>query len=377
MIAMTPPDALFASRASTRRRSRARGAEYSLAATRVSFFCLLGLLHASLGCGNGNRIDPGPTATVERGRIERIVVATGTIEPEREVLLRPRIPGIVEKILVDTGDDVERGQVLIEIERELLDTKVRAAQAALDEAKIEERYAKRGFDRMNQLQTTGVSSDEALDNASSRIESARAAVSRAEANFDELSTQLGYATIKSPLTGRVLDVHVEEGDAISPITSVNGGTLLASLAGTQVLHLEGLVDENEVARVVEGQRARIRTEAYSGREFEAVVTEIAPLGQRIQNVTYFEVELEVTDPDAQLLRPRMSGDAEIVAEVVEGATLVPETALRYTADRIYVNTITGGDNPQIVEKNVEVGIVDGDRVQILSGLVPDEVVQLQ
>ena len=192
---------------------------------------------------------------------------------------------------------------------------------------------------------------------------------------DKLATQLSYAGVTSPLAGRVLDVHVEEGQAVSPVTAVTGGTLLLSLAATDTLHLEGLVDENEVSRIAVDQPARIRTEAFADRVFAGRVREIAPVGQRVQNVTYFEVEIEVTDEDAALLRPRMSGDGEIVTEVVEDAIVVPETALRYRGDEVYVER-RNGDAPG-EEQVVRVGIVDGSRVQILEGLEPGDVVRVQ
>jgi HlyD family secretion protein len=328
------------------------------------------------GCG-GDSFDPGPTAQVERGRIERIVVATGTIEPEREVEVRPRIAGIVERILVEAGDEVEVGQPLIEIERELLEAQVREAEAALREARVSRRYAKIELDRIEELQAGGAASPQQLDDARSRYERAQAAEARARAGLDTLSTQLGYASVASPLSGRVLHVYTEEGNAVSPVTSVTGGTLLLSLAGTESLYLEGKVDENEVARVELDQEARIRTEAYGDRVFRGHVTKIAPIGERIQNVTYFEVEIEIADVDAGLLRPRMSGDAEIVAEVVEDTLAIPETALRYRGDRIYVEVVTGDGSSPVEARDVSIGIVDGTRVQILKGLEEGDEVRLQ
>jgi HlyD family secretion protein len=306
-----------------------------------------------------------------------VVVATGTIEPEREVEVRPRIAGIVERIRVEAGDEVVAGQPLVEIERELLEAQVREAEAMLREARVERRYAKIGLDRIEELQTGGAASPQTLDDARSRHERAQASEARARAGLDTLSTQLGYATVLSPLSGRVLNVYTEEGNAVSPVTSVTGGTLLLSLAGTQSLYLEGKVDENEVARVALDQRARIRTEAYADRVFRGHVTKIAPVGERIQNVTYFEVEIEITDADADLLLPRMSGDGEIVAEVVEGTLTIPETALRYRGDRIYVDAVTGDGSSPIEARDVTIGIVDGNRVQILSGLEEGDEVQLQ
>jgi HlyD family secretion protein len=330
----------------------------------------------AFGC-SGPDSDPGPTARAERGRIERIVVATGTIEPEKEVEVRPRIAGIIEHIRVEAGDEVEAGQPLVEIERDLLESQVREAQAQLREAQVELRYAKIALGRLQELQAGGAASAQKGDDARSRYERAQAAAARAQAGLDTLSTQLSYATVRSPLAGRVLEVYTEEGNAVSPVTAVTGGTLLLSLAGTNALYLEGKVDENEVARVAVGQEARIRTEAYADRVFRGRVTKIAPLGERIQNVTYFEVEIEITDADSDLLRPRMSGDAEIIAEVVEGALVIPETALRYRGDRIFVDRVDRNGAQQVDSRTIEIGIVDGTRVQVLEGLDEGEEVRLQ
>lgn len=333
-------------------------------------------LALALGC-SGQEFDPGPTARAERGRIERIVVATGTIEPEKEVEVRPRIAGIIEHIRVEAGDEVEAGQPLVEIERDLLESQVREAQAQLREAQVELRYAKIGLGRLEELQAGGAASLQKHDDARARYERAQAAVARAQAGLDTLSTQLSYATVRSTLSGRVLEVYTEEGNAVSPVTAVTGGTLLLSLAGTDTLYLEGKVDENEVALVVVGQEARIRTEAYADRIFSGRVTKIAPLGERIQNVTYFEVEIEITDADSDLLRPRMSGDANIIAEVVEGALVIPETALRYRGDQIYVDWVNRNGVQQVDSRDIEIGIVDGTRVQVLNGLDEGEEVRLQ
>jgi RND family efflux transporter MFP subunit len=332
------------------------------------------LLALALGCG-GEPAPPAPTARAELGRIERIVVATGTIEPGKEVEVRPRIPGIIERIAVEEDDLVEQGQLLVEIERELLESQAAEAKAALEEARVQQRFAASELERARKLVQSGARSPQHLEDMQARSDQAETRTARAEAALRTIATQLSYARVVSPLAGRVLDVHVEEGSAVSPVTAVTGGTLLLSLAATDSLHLDGLVDENEVARVVVGQPARIRTEAFPERVFEGRVREIAPLGERIQNVTYFRVEIEIRDPGLSVLRPRMSGDADIVTEVVEDALLVPETALHYRGDEIYVRSSNGDGPPE--ERPVRIGIVDGRRVQVLEGLAAGDVVVLQ
>jgi HlyD family secretion protein len=349
--------------------ARRRGAGRALLVVAAAMLDLAAVALAP-GCG-GEPPPPPPTSEVTRDRIERIVVATGTIEPVKEVEVRPRIAGIVERIHVEAGDDVEAGTLLVEIERELLASRVAEARAALREARVRRRYAATELDRGRRLVEDGARSPQHLDELQSGHDQAEAAAARAEAALRTLATQLSYADVVSPLAARVLDVHVEEGSAVSPVTSVNGGTLLLSLAATETLHLDGLVDENEVARVHVGQPARVRTEAFPERLFEGRVREIAPLGERVQNVTYFRVEIEITDPDAGLLRPRMSGDADIVAEVVEDALVVPETALHYRGGEVFVHTLNGSG---LEERPVRVGIVDGARVQILEGAAEGDAV---
>jgi HlyD family secretion protein len=322
------------------------------------------------GCGDDEDAPALPSASAQHQTIERIVVATGTIEAEGEVAVRPRIAGIVERIAVDAGQDVEEGQILLEIERELIAAQANEARAGVQAARVEVRYAKIEFDRASRLKNQGASSDSQLDVARASHDRAIAALARAEAALATLEVQLRHATIRAPVAGRVLHVAVEVGSAVSPVTSLTGGSVLLSLAATDRLHLEGQVDENDISRIELGQPARIRTEAFGERTFEGRVDEIAPMGHRVQNVTYFEVKIAVTDPDAHQLRPRMSGDAEIVANTLENVLVVPETALRYSGDSIYVDVLQGDVDDVLVpeRRDVKVGVIDGDRVQILEGL---------
>ena len=342
----------------------------------IRALCVLLVALQAMACGGGTP-DIGPTAKVEKGRLERLVVATGTIEPIREVEVRPRIAGIIEKIHVKEGDTVTPGQPLVEIERELLASQAREAEAALREARVELRFAKIDVDRSDELEKSGATSAQKRDTAQARYERAQALTARASAAFETLSTELSYATVTSPLSGRVLDVVAEEGSAVSPVTAVTGGTLLLSLAATDTLRLRGLVDENEIARIALGQPARIRTEAFPKRTFTGVVGEIAPLGQRIQNVTYFELKIDVTDPDAQQLKPRMSGDADVVVETAENALYVPETALRYRGEQIYVEKVRRESAAHSEPTDIQIGIVQDERVQVLAGLAEGDEVRLK
>jgi HlyD family secretion protein len=339
-------------------------------------FALAGAL-GILACGRGGPDTLGPTAKVEQGRIERRVVATGTIEPEKEVEVRPRISGIVQRIHVAAGDHVRAGQPLLEIERELTEVRLEEARAQLEEARAELRYAESAMRRAARLHREGTMDDQEHDEVTSRFDRARASVARAEANVHLLEVEIRYATVEAPIDGKILDVAVEEGSAVASVATVTGGTPLLSIAAAEQLHLKGLVDENEIAHVAVDQPARVRTEAFGKRAFSGRVREIKPLGQRQQNVTYFEVEILVDDEQAGLLRPRMSGDADIVAAVVADALVIPETALRYEGEETLVERVVSHDPPKTEPVRVDIGIVEDDRVQVTAGVQAGQEVVLR
>lgn len=337
----------------------------------------VGLAPVLGGCARATPPDLGKTATAERATIERLVVATGTIEPEKKVEVRPRISGIVEKVHVDDGDVVDENAILIEIDRELLEAQVAEARAKLEQSRVEQKYAERDRARAADLVRGGTVSTQEHEHADARSETATAAVARDQAALDELEVELKYTRVVAPMHGTILDVPVEVGDAVSAVTTVTGGTLLLVIADPETLHLKGLVDENEVAHVAVGQLARLRTEAYPGRAFAGKVRHIAPLGQRQQNVTYFEVEVVVTDPDAHQLRPLMSADADIVTEIVSDAIVVPEAALVFEGDQVLVERVLRSGAATIDRRPVTVGIVAGKRAQILAGLDAGDEVRLR
>ena len=339
---------------------------------------LASLVLAATACSPGDPEGPPPSVAVALGTLERIVVATGTLEPERMVDVRPRISGIVQKIHVQDGDLVKAGQILVEIDRDLLEVRLREVHADLETSKIEMRYAALAQSRADVLKQAGTMPDQEYDDTNARNERAVASVTRSEALVSRLEVELRYATVRAPMDGIVLEIPIEEGSAVSSVLAVTGGTSLLTLASTTALHLEGQVDENEIARVVVGQPARIRTEAFgSTRTFTGTVRRISPIGTRVQNVTYFEVEVEVDDVDARGLLPRMSADADIVTEIATDVLWVPETALHYEGDEIYLNRApTEAENPG-GRLSVKLGIVEGNRVQLLSGAAEGDLVLLR
>jgi HlyD family secretion protein len=324
--------------------------------------------------GGGDQI--GATVRVERGDIERVVVASGTIEPEQLIEVRPRISGIVEHFHVDAGDRVKAGQVVAEIERETLEAAVREARAVLREAEVARDHAGVELQRKSDLFKRGVESEEVLDRDRAAHAGAEARLARARATLERLEQELAYATITAPIDGVVLRRDLDPGAAVASVVAVTGGTVLMVIADTSRMHLLGTVDENEIAGVRVGQDARIRTEAHPDEVFRGRVRKIASIGDRKDNVTSFQVEVDVIE-GIERLSPRMSGDADVVVEVRRDTVIVPETALRYDGDSVLVDVVERASEPHLVARPVRVGILNGNRVEIVEGLAAGEEVKQQ
>jgi HlyD family secretion protein len=318
----------------------------------------------------------GPTATVERGAIERIVVASGTIEPEDLVEVRPKVSGIIQRFRVEAGDRVQAGQVVAELDRETLEAAVREARAVVNEAQVARDHAAVELKRKDDLFARGVESKDVLDRVRAEHAVAEARLERARATRDRLEQELAYATITAPIDGVVLQRDLNPGAAAASVASVTGGTILMIIADTSQMHLLGVVDENEIARVRVGMEARIRTEAYTDRVFPGRVRKIASIGDRKNNVSSFKVEVDILEGVAALW-PRMSADADIIAEVHERALLLPEAALLYKGNDIFVEVVAHASNQHLLQRPVRLGISNHNRVEILDGLAEGEVVKLQ
>ncbi len=324
----------------------------------------------------GNDEAIGPTAAVESGSIERIVVASGTIEPEHLVEVRPKVSGIIQRFHVDAGDRVTVGKVVAELDRETLEAAVREARAVLHEAQVERDHAAVELKRKEDLFARGVESKDVLDRVRADHAGADARLDRTQATLDRLDQELAYATITAPIDGVVLQRDLNPGAAAASVASVTGGTVLMTIADTSQMHLLGVVDENEIARVRVGMEARIRTETYPDRLFAGRVRKIASIGDRKNNVTSFKVEVTVLE-GIDVLWPRMSADADIVAEVHDNALILPEAALLYKGNDVMVEVVTHASPAQLAQRPVRVGISQKDRVEILDGLAAGDVVKLQ
>ncbi len=365
-----------------------------------------------------HQIDPSKLASVERGDIARSVVATGKIEPLAKVEVKSKASGIVKQIFVHYSDIVKRGQVLVELDKEELQARVREARAALMAAQAAEEAAvaayernkieaegpdlpflKAAMERAQQLHKQGLIAKSVLEEAEktyqlalnrqmtalrnvsvSRAEVARAKaqVAQAQAMLDRADEDLRNSTIVSPMDGVVLSRDVEVGDAVSSILVMGSqATKIMTLGDVSDVYVLGKVDEADIGKVYLGQPARIIVESFKDRKFFGKVTKISPLGVEKDNVTTFEVRVSIHNPGGEL-KANMSANAEIILEEKKNVLLVPEAAVVYDKARSTFLEVPDSTSETGRRKiQAKLGISNGVKTELVAGLKEGEKVILQ
>jgi HlyD family secretion protein len=363
------------------------------------------------------KIDPDKLAKVERIDLVRSVVATGKIQPVRQVEIKSKASGIIQSLPVNFGDYVHKGQVLCELDRNDLLPRLNEARAALsvNQAQIEsaradlERYKvdaagpdveflKRDRDRATHLFGEGLIAGEKRDEAEKNYEvalnkktsaaanlaTAKAAITKAQAQYDQQNAvvaraeeDLRNATILSPIDGVVLSRDSEVGGAVSSIlTQGSGGTLIMTLGDLDEVYVKGKVDESDIGRVYLGQPARITVESFKDQKFPGKVTKISPMGVEKDNVTTFEVRVSISN-ESHKLRALMTANAEIILEERKGVLTIPEGAVLYAKNKATEAEIPDPANEKGKRRiPITTGISNGARTQIVKGLAEGQQVIL-
>lgn len=364
-----------------------------------------------------NRVPPVPVerlTELKRGKIVRGVIAVGRVKPRTRVDLKSKANGIVTRLHVDVSEPVRTGQVLVELDQEILraglaeaEGRLQGAEGALGVAKANVRklevekedpeltFATRNWERAQRLHADGIFSDDERDQAKDRfekseykirlleaeLEGARAALTVAEGRLKEIQAQtelarqeLAEATIVSPIDGVVLHRYLEEGDSVSSIRVAGGNaTTIMTLGDLSELYVDGEVDEVDVGKIISEQRirpdlvARVTVESFRNRVFEGRVARIAPLGLEDSNgIITFEIRIILQNPETILLA-NMTANSQIVLEEKEDVLLLSQGALVTEKGERFA-MIYDQRTGRTTRTQIETGISDGSQVEIRSGL---------
>lgn len=274
------------------------------------------------------------TVSVERQEIKSSVTATGTIEPVTLVEVGTQVSGIISNIYVDYNSTVKKGQVIAELDRENLNSQLAQAQAQLASAKSDLDYQRINYDRQKTLHEKGHISDNDFELASLSYKQAQATYNQRIQSVKTARTNLGYATITSPIDGIILTRAVEEGQTVA--SSFSTPTLFTIAKDLTDMRVIADIDEADIGGVREGQRVTFTVDAFPDDVFEGRVTQVRQEATTESNVVTYEVVISAPNPDLKL-KPGLTANVTIITKEVKDVLAVPVAALRFAPNENLLN----------------------------------------
>lgn len=316
-------------------------------------------------------------------------VATGSIVPKEEILIKPNISGVIEEVFIEAGEYVKQGDLIAQIKvipnaSSLTSAKnsIASNRNALQTAEINYKTQKAIYDRQKGLFEKGVIAANEFDQvnnsylqAKQRVEQARIDVTQANQNYDIIKTgttsglgNIAQTQVRATVSGMVLDVPVKAGNQVIEANNFNEGTSIASLADVKQMIFEGKVDESEVGKIKEGLPLEITVGAIENEKFDAILDYIAPKGVAENGAIQFEIKGSLKKMDSIFIRAGLSANASIILDKAENVLAIKEALVQYDKDtqKPYVEVEIG--DQEFERKDVELGISDGIFVEIKSGI---------
>jgi HlyD family secretion protein len=267
------------------------------------------------------------TAVVHRGNLIVSISSTGIVEPIHTVELKSKASGEIIEFPLDEGDRIKKGQLIVRLDPTTVQNEYDQAAADLEVAKVALSQAIKQADRQKQMFDQGMISELDYENVLLAREQANSGLIKANITLSDAKERLSDTEIESPIDGIILQKNVEEGQIIaSGISAVSGGTAIAMVADLAKVYVRASVDEVDIGQIQVGQKATVIAESYPDREFQGEIIRIHPQAIMEQNVTTFDVTIEI-DNSQGLLMAGMNASVEIIAGFKENILLVPREAL--------------------------------------------------
>jgi HlyD family secretion protein len=322
------------------------------------------------------------TETAVMGNIIQKTVATGSVVPRNEILIKPQISGIIEELMVEAGDQVKSGDVLARIK--IIPNMVSLSQAEnrLNRAKIQLESAQIEFDRNKKLYESGVVAyadylpfNITLKNAAEELKGAEDNLQIVKQGVSKSSGIGSNTLIRSTVDGMVLDVPVKKGNSVIEANNFNEGTTIASIANMNDLIFEGKVDESEVGKIKEGMDLIMSIGAIDGEKFSATLEYIAPKGVEENGAIQFFIRAAVTLKSDQFIRAGYSANADVVLARRDSVLTLNEGVIQYDKDGKPFVEIENGEQ-KFEKKDITVGLSDGLMTEVLSGVTEQDKIKI-
>lgn len=338
--------------------------------------------------------------TTKSPTVETIIkktVATGSIVPKEEILIKPNISGIIDEIFVVAGDVIQSGDLIAKVKvvpnvssLSSAQNNINSIRNQVETARLALENQKSIYNRQKELFEKGViSANEfdtaqlSYDQAQQRYKQEQVGLGGAIQNYDIVKTGtsrgLGATAnteIRATVSGMVLDVPVKTGNQVIESNNFNDGTTIATLADVNKMIFEGKVDESEVGKIKENLPLEITVGAIENKKFDAVLDYIAPKGVSENGAIQFEIKGTLKKGDTTFIRAGLSANASIILARADSVLTVQEALVQYDSKTQlpFVEVETG--EQQFERRDVELGISDGINVEIKNGISKEDKIKV-
>jgi len=321
--------------------------------------------------------------TPERSTLEKTTIATGKVEPRDEILIKPQISGIIAEVYKEAGEMVKSGEVIAKVKVIPELGQLNAAESRLRLAEMNAKQAENEYGRNEQLYKDKLISREEYERAEVSVKQSREELQAATDNLQIVkegitknSASISSTLIRSTIDGLILDVPIKVGNSVIMSNTFNDGTTIASVANMNDLIFRGKIDETEVGKVYEGMPMKLIIGALQDLSFDATLEYVSPKATEENGANQFEIKAAVQAPNGITIRSGYSANAEIVLERAENILAVPESAIEFSGDSTFVYLLTNSGSPQQFKRQpVEVGMSDGIKIVVKSGITENDKVR--
>ncbi|SNR33579.1 efflux RND transporter periplasmic adaptor subunit [Lutibacter flavus] len=315
--------------------------------------------------------------------IVRKTVATGKVVPLEEAEIKPKVSGIIEKIYVEEGAQVEVGDLIATIRVVPNIQSLNSAQGSVKTAQLRFDNAKTNYNRIKGLFEKGVKSRSEFETAELSYNSSVQDLSNARNNLQII--QKGSAAgmgktantyVTAEISGTILEIPVRKGNQVIESNTFNAGTTIATIADMTKMIFEGKVDEAEVGKIKNGTVLEVSLGAIEKKKYPAKLNFIAPKGTEENGAVQFKIKGDVTLDDEFFVRAGYSANADIVLEKKDSVLSIKEALLQFDkkTETPYVEVKTG--DQEFEKRDVELGISDGINVEVLSGVDKEDEIKI-
>lgn len=349
----------------------------------VLIICIGGMLLFFMNKGHSLTVKNFDIVSVERGNIVETVTATGKIQPINTVSVGTQISGIVETVLVDYNDEVEKGQLLAQLDTALLTENKNDAKARLDLALAKQKIAQLNYNRYQKLHNDKLIAKATFEETEIALAGADADVLTATADVNKADRNYGYAQITSPVSGTVISKEVEQGQTVA--ASYQTPTLFLIAEDLSKMQIEANIAEADIGSIVKGMSATFTVDAYPNDTFNGVVKQIRLSPTEESNVVMYTVVIDVDNSSRKLL-PGMTAFVHIVVREAHDVLRIPTSALQFKPSTLlkqYVekrkvnlkateSMVYQFKNGKLIPVVFERGISDVSFIEVKSGLQEGE-----